>query len=119
MAAGPEDILTMQVVRFLKVAAPSLLFWHTPNGGTRKMGEARKFKDMGVRPGVPDLTFILHGGQIGFIELKAGRNSLEASQRAFAQEAVAAGAAWALCRTLDEVETTLRAWGVQLRARAQ
>lgn len=119
MAAGPEDILTIQVVRFLKVAAPGLMFWHTPNGGTRRIGEARKFKDMGVRPGVPDLTFILAGGRIGFIELKAGRNGLEPSQRLFAEEAIAAGAAWALCRSLDEVETTLRAWGVELRARAQ
>jgi hypothetical protein len=119
MAAGPEDILQITVARFLKVAAPDLLWWHTPNGGTRRIGEARKFQDMGVRPGVPDMTFILPVGLVAFIELKAGKNGLEPSQRIFAEEAIARGAAWALCRSLEEVETTLRGWGVNLRARAQ
>lgn len=119
MAAGPEDILQIQVTRFLKVAAPDLLFWHTPNGGRRQLGEARKFKDMGVLPGVPDLTFVLPGGLAAFIELKAGKNGLEPSQRAFAEQAAANGAAWAVCRSLDEVEATLRKWGLTLRARAQ
>lgn len=119
MSAGPEDILQIQIARFLKLAAPDLLWWHTPNGGTRRIGEARKFQDMGVRPGVPDMTVILPGGLVGFIELKAGRNGLEPSQKAFATAAVALGAAWALCRSLDEVVTTLTGWGVPLRARPQ
>lgn len=109
----------MQVVRFLQIAAPTLVFFHCPNGGWRHPAEARKFKDMGVRPGVPDLVFALPGGKLAFIELKAGRNGLEPSQRIFAEDAVNAGAAWALCRSLDEVEATLRSWGVDLRARAQ
>lgn len=119
MSAGPEDVLQIQIARFLKIAAPDLLWWHTPNGGTRRIGEARKFQDMGVRPGVPDMTFILPGGLVGFIELKAGRNRLEPSQKAFAEAAIKAGAAWQMCRSLEEVEATLRGWGVQLRARAQ
>ena len=119
MSAGPEDILQIQIARFLKITAPDLLWWHTPNGGTRRIGEARKFQDMGVRPGVPDMTFILPGGLVGFIELKAGKGRLEPSQKAFAEAAIATGAAWALCRSLDEVEATLRSWNVRLRARAQ
>lgn len=109
----------MQVARFLKVAAADLLWWHTPNGGKRHPAEARKFRDMGVLAGVPDLTFILPGGLVGFIELKAGKNGLEATQRAFAEAAIAAGAAWQLCRSLSDVETTLKAWGVTLTARSQ
>lgn len=119
MAAGPEDILQMQIARFLKVAAPDLLWWHTPNGGTRKIGEARKLKDMGVLAGVPDMTFILPGGLVAFIELKAPKGRLEPSQKAFAEAAIKAGAAWAVCRSLEEVEATLRSWNVPLRARAQ
>lgn len=119
MSAGPEDVLQMQVIRFLKIAAPDLLYWHVPNGGRRHPAEARKFKDMGVRPGVPDLCFVLAGGLSGFIELKAGKNTLEPTQKAFGEAAVAAGAAYAVCRSLEAVEATLLSWGVPLRARAQ
>lgn len=119
MAAGPEDILQMQIARFLKVAAPDLLWWHCPNGGRRHPVEARKLKDMGVRPGVPDLCFVLPGGLSGFIELKAGKNALEPSQKAFGEAVVATGAAYAVCRSLEAVETTLRSWGVQLKGRGQ
>lgn len=117
MAAGPEDILQMQVVRYLRIAAPNLLFFHCPNGGTRRIGEARKFKDMGVRPGVPDMTFVLPGGLVAFIELKAGKNGLEASQKEFAAQAAENGAAWAVCRSLEDVQRTLSTRGVQLRGR--
>lgn len=119
MSAGPEDILQMQVARFLKVAAPDLLWWHVPNGGRRHPAEARKFKDMGVRPGVPDLCFVLPGGLSGFIELKAGKNALEPTQKAFGAAVVASGAAYAVCRSLEAVEASLRSWGVPLKATAQ
>jgi hypothetical protein len=119
VSAGAEDILQMQVARFMKLAAPDLLWWHTPNGGTRRMGEARKLKDMGVLPGVPDLAFVLPGGLSGFIELKAGKNRLQPSQKAFALKAIEAGAAWQTCWSLKEVEMTLRGWGVELKATAQ
>ena len=116
MSAGPEDILQMQVARFLKIAAPDLLWFHPANGGYRNPREAKKLKDMGVRPGVPDLAFVLPGGMSAFIELKAGKNGLQPSQKDFAQQATEAGSAWQVCRSLEEVESTLRAWGVALKA---
>lgn len=119
MAAGPEDILQMQVARFLKVAAPGLLWWHVPNGGYRHPAEARKLQDMGVRPGVADLCFVLPGGLSGFIELKAGKNGQTPAQKQFAIDVIAAGAAFAVCRSLAEVEQALRSWSVPLRARAE
>ena len=118
MSAGPEDILQMQIARYLKLVAPNLLWWHVPNGGRRHPAEARKFKEMGVRPGVPDLCFVLPGGLSGFIELKAGKNTLEPSQKAFGEALVAAGAGYAVCRSLEAVDATLRAWGVPLRSRS-
>lgn len=119
MSAGPEDILQMQVARFLNLAAPDLLWFHPANGGYRNPREARKLKDMGVLPGVPDLAFILPGGLSGFIELKAGKNTLQPSQKNFMVRAIAAGSAWQLCRSIEEVETTLRTWGVPLKASVQ
>lgn len=116
MAAGPEDILQMQVVRFLRIAAPSLTFYHCPNGGYRNPREARKLKDMGVLPGVADLCFLLPGGLSAFIELKVGKNPQTQSQKDFAVAAIERGAAYAVCRTIEEVAATLRAWGVTLRS---
>lgn len=45
---------------------------HSPNGGSRHKAEASKFKAMGMRPGFPDLIWILKRGQFNglCIELK-------------------------------------------------
>jgi len=118
MSAGPEDILQMQIARYLKIAAPNLLWFHCPNGGYRNEREARKLKDMGTRPGVADLCFVLPGGLSAFIELKAGKNTQTATQKQFAIEAITAGAGYAVCRSLEEVDATLRTWGVTLRSRS-
>jgi len=37
---GREDLLHLSVARFLKIAAPSLLWHHCPNGGSRHPGDA-------------------------------------------------------------------------------
>lgn len=119
MAAGPEDILTMQVARFLEIAAPDLLWFHVPNGGYRHPREAKKLKDMGVMPGVPDLAFVLPDGRSAFIELKAGKNGLEAPQKQFLDTCTVKGIPHAVCRSMDAVEAALTGWGVKLRARPQ
>lgn len=118
MAAGPEDILTMQIARLLKATAPDLLWWHVPNGGTRRMGEARKFKDMGVRRGVPDLCFLLPGGQFAGIELKAPKGRMEPSQKQFQDHCNRLNAPYAVCRSWEEVEAFLRRLGVTFRHRS-
>lgn len=119
MAAGPEDVLQMQVIRFLRFAAPDLIVFHCPNGGRRSIGEARKFKDMGVLPGVPDLCFVLPDGRFAGIELKAGKGRQSADQALFQEAVSKAGAPYSICRSLAEVEATLRGWGLNLKARAQ
>ena len=47
--------------------------WHTPNGGKRNLREAARFKLMGVKPGVPDVTLAIAMGSYHglYIELKA------------------------------------------------
>lgn len=119
MSAGPEDILQIQIARFLKIAAPDLLWFAVPNGGYRNEREARKLKDMGVLPGVADLAFVLPSGQAAFIELKSGKNRQQPSQRLFEESCIRSQALYAVCWSLAEVETILRTWGVALRARAQ
>lgn len=60
----------------------SKLTWHTPNGGKRNVIEGSNFKQMGVKPGVPDVFMAVpHGDYHGlFIEFKAGKNSLTQMQ---------------------------------------
>lgn len=107
----------MQVARFLQIAAPDLCWFHPANGGYRNPREARKLKDMGVRPGVADLAMILPGARAGFIELKAGKGRQTDTQKTFQADCERLGAPYAVCRSLNEVEQTLRSWGVALRAR--
>lgn len=53
-----------------------VLWWHTPNGGSRHSAEAAKLKRLGVRPGVPDFLIATappkRPGSVGTaLELKA------------------------------------------------
>lgn len=133
-----EDDLAKSVADYLRLAWPSALpWWHTPNGGKRvtvtrtdrRTGktyefspEAKKLKQMGVRAGVPDLTFILPNGQAAFIELKVGANDLSDEQADLREELLALRCGYATCRSVDEVETTITRWlgafGLQPRARS-
>lgn len=94
----------------------SALWWSTPNGGVSK-GQNGKNKAMGVRPGVPDLCFVLDDGRIAFIEMKAPTGSLQPNQIVFRDECLSRGIPWALCRSLDDVLTTLRSWGISVKVR--
>lgn len=119
MSAGPEDILQMQVARALGIVAPDLIWFHPANGGYRHPREAKKLKDMGVKPGIADLVFILPpDNAAAFIELKVGKNRLTESQAALQVQCGERGIPYAVCRSLDDVLSTLNTWGVKTRARS-
>lgn len=107
----PEDQLQISVSQYLKMQYPQLLWWHTPNGGTRNKREGAKFKAMGVKPGVADLLFFWRGGK-GAIEPKAGKNILQDTQKLFQQQWIHTGGQYAICRSIDEVIVCLKEWGV-------
>ncbi len=52
---GQEDRLQIACVRWFRIQYPEHLIHHSPNGGKRNAIEAKKFKDMGVVAGFPDL----------------------------------------------------------------
>lgn len=116
----PEEDLQKVVVRFLKLAAPTAVFFHVPNQrGTRKRFEQELLKAMGVRAGVADLVFVLPEGRVAFLELKAPDNPRQSTDQAqFEEDVRALGAPYLICRSLAEVEGALRAWGVPLRGRS-
>lgn len=113
----PEQILQQQVVAFLRLACPNLLWFHVPNGGGRSKAEAAILKSMGVRAGVADLCFILAGARVGFIELKAGNGTATPAQKTFRGDCEFRGVPYAICKSLAEVQGTLDGWGVTQRAR--
>ncbi len=59
------------------------LIWHTPNGGRRDLNEARAFKRLGVRAGVPDVFIAIPSGIYPgyFIEFKSKSGKLTLVQQ--------------------------------------
>lgn len=112
-----EQHLQQQVVRYLDLALPSLIWFHCPNGGGRTPVEGAILKSMGVRAGVPDLVFVLPDGRAAFIELKAGKGVLTPAQKAFRANCEQQRIPHAVCTSLAEVQGTLDAWGLHTRAR--
>ncbi len=87
----PERDLHRNLVKHLQVRCkPEVLWWHTPNGGSRNIVEAKQLKLMGTLPGVPDLLF-LHNNSLFSVELKAPRGRLSPPQTEFQDRFMRAG----------------------------
>lgn len=68
-----EQIMAMNWAELAKGKWPELeLLFHIPNGGKRGKREAARFRDMGVKAGVPDLCLpVPRGNYAGlYIEMK-------------------------------------------------
>lgn len=50
-----ESIEQRNLVLWLRRVRPDLLFWHTPNGGSRSVREGAQLRSEGVQAGIPDL----------------------------------------------------------------
>lgn len=110
--AVSEDTIQKTVAQHLALRSrPDIYWFHTPNGGSRNLLEAVKLKAMGVKPGVPDL-FFLFGGVAHFLELKAKRGRLAATQVAAKEMIERAGGRWAVAKSIDEALAQLEEWGV-------
>lgn len=115
---SPEFGLQMAAASFLRAAMPPGIVWsHFPAGEARDARTGAKLRAMGLQKGWPDLCFVLPGGRAGFIELKAGNGSLTPEQKVFRDAVMKVGAAYAVCRTVPEVQAALGLWGVDLRGR--
>lgn len=78
--------------------------FHIPNGGSRNILEAAKFKKLGVKAGVPDLQLIVPNGEIHglWIELKSKKGKLQPSQRLMIQRLEEQGYMCKVCFGADE-----------------
>lgn len=77
---------------------------HIPNGGSRNVIEATKFKKMGVKAGVPDLQLLIPNGLIHglWIELKAKNGRVQPNQKLFMQRLEGQGYMCKVCFGADE-----------------
>ena len=101
---SPEQAVQHQVGKFLDLALPADAIWlHYPSGGYRRPVEARIFRSLGVRAGIPDLL-VFHNGRVYGIELKApGRRGLTEVQREMHARLEQCGVPCAVATTVDEV----------------
>ena len=123
-AKETETQLHNAVTEYLDLALPESAAWTTVAHGLRlTIGQAMKAKRAGTKPGWPDII-ILFGSRAHFIELKrprakGARKGRTSSDQDVAHEAIRkAGSTVALCHSISQVEGTLRAWGIPLRAAA-
>lgn len=111
--AQPESLLQQAVIKLLQYRYPkNVLFFSVPNEGARTQANASRLKAMGMLAGVSDILVFWKDG-MGAIELKAGKNTLTETQKAFKQRWIALGGEYEVCRSLDDVIHALELWGVQ------
>lgn len=112
-----EDTFQVQVMRFLKLALDEhSFFFHVPNGGYRRINEAKRLKAMGVIAGVPDVG-VINCGRIFWLELKAPKGTASDNQLYCHRLLRQAGSPVTLCKTLDEVVEAFSVAEVPLRTR--
>lgn len=119
-----EQSLQVAVVNWLKIAAPDLLCFAVPNAiGVKNAARIGAInKSMGVRPGVTDLVFYIPVKVTRFytvavphgIELKSVNGRQTPAQKDFEAACKRVGAPYAICRSLEDVEGTLKGWGIKL-----
>jgi hypothetical protein len=120
-AKASEHQIQCAVARYLDLAltgVPNCIWWAVPNGGWRDPRTAKKLKAEGVKPGVSDIM-VLWGGRLICIEMKAAKGAQSNDQKAWADDATCAGAAYFVARSVEQVEEFLDAAGVPLRARTR
>jgi hypothetical protein len=108
---APEAQIQAAIVdrlRFHGVLAVSV-----PNEGRRSAATGRALKGTGMRPGFPDLI-CMQAGRVMFLEVKAPRGRLSASQEIFHDELQRQGMQVAVVRSQDEAVAALRGAGFRI-----
>ena len=109
----PEHAFQVKLVKWLAENAYKETVWFAVgNGELRHIRVALRLKAEGVRPGVPDLCFLLPEGRTGWLELKARKGVLSDAQKGFATKAKKLGHLWSFAISLNSAAGILKYWGV-------
>ncbi len=99
------------VTWFRDARLPGVVSWHTPNGGKRDGREAKRFKEMGVEPGIPDY-FILWGGLYA-LEFKSPDGRQSGAQDTMQGAMYGAGLlGWLTTDSLRDAAAQVVKWGL-------
>lgn len=119
-----EDDLHARVAVYLNYVKPDdCVWWHTPNGArydpAKAAATAALMAMLGLRRGMPDILLLYRSKLFG-CELKSITGTASEDQIATAMELNAAGASIAdplesPVRTIEEMETLLKLWGIPLK----
>lgn len=83
--------------------------FHIPNGGKRDAREAARFKQLGVKAGVPDLFLPAARGEFHglFIEMKAEKGKVSKNQREWLKALEGQGYLCKVCFGFEEARKTI------------
>jgi hypothetical protein len=119
--------LQFRVVKELRWLLPrDAVFWMVPNGGDMTEAARKKAAGLGERAGASDLM-LLYRGKLLCIELKVSEDPLygvkrttyqKPEQKAFQRDVEAAGGAYGVVRTIDDLNAFLALHGVPTRETA-
>jgi hypothetical protein len=95
-----------------KHGSPDWLWWHTPSGERADPRLVAKFKAMGLRRGIPDLTLVGPDGVVRFMEFKRLNGSLSGDQERIMMWCIRYGISHSVARSFNEALSALQYWGV-------
>lgn len=103
MKRQSEDKIQVQIVKYFKLYGDKCIVFHVPNGGTRNIIEASKFKRIGVLAGVADLVVLLPNARCVFLEVKTQRGKQSDNQEWFEKKVKSLGFEYYVVRSVDDV----------------
>lgn len=115
--SNPETRLHIAIYHYLLSVLPpeaAATLIHVPNGEKRHPATGALLKRMGTKPGVEDLQFIWCDRHFA-IEVKCEGQYLRKPQQARRRAVEAAGGAYEVCRSTDDVRETLAIWNIPTR----
>lgn len=110
-----EDAVQAAVIGYIRRCVPLAMVWSTPNEGRRTVAERGRLLRLGLLAGVADLTVLLPGPMVIFLECKSPTGRVSEAQDAFAAGVTARGAHWACVRSIEDVRAALAGWGIATR----
>jgi hypothetical protein len=108
-----EIVLHMAVAKLLREhCRPEWQWFHPGTGELRDLKTAVKLKQMGLKPGLPDIALISPSGLFHGIELKREGELLSEDQENFRVWCTRRGVPFAVAYSFDEALIALDAWNV-------
>lgn len=110
--ASPEHSFQVFVINYLRWNG--IYCFTVPNGGKRDVKTGAYLKKEGQLAGVADLVLCLPNGEAVFVELKAGENGQQESQKRFQENVEKLGFRYLLWRTPQDVMAFVAAQRAQV-----